>query len=356
MASFLNALVFVFALLLFSGAGMFVGKHYGNVVFPFYRNLSKKMMDGLSVFSGKIPFALWELLLLLLIFLFFFSFFHRLRKKKSLLKWFNWVLRIGVLPFFLFVFLWGMNHYAPPISEDLNLEITENSKEELLSAARFYREKAEVYAPLVARKADGSPAEEDFRTLAKIAGGSFEELGKSYPIFSCSSAPVKKAVLTRPLFDYSGIVGLFVCFTGESTVTPNTYAPSMPHTMCHEVAHRCGIAGEDEANFAAFLACIQNDNNSFRYSGYYSAFLYCYNALYEEDPSAVSQLWNGEETLLRADLRGSVKHYEPYQGKTQEIADKVNDRYLKAFSEESGTKSYGEAVDYLIAYYKSLNP
>ena len=34
-------------------------------------------------------------------------------------------------------------------------------------------------------------------------------------------------------------------------------------------------------------------------------------------------------------------HYDQYEGKVQDAAQKVNDTYLKAFSEESGVQSYG---------------
>ena len=39
----------------------------------------------------------------------------------------------------------------------------------------------------------------------------------------------------------------------------------------------------------------------------------------------------------------------------QDAAQKVNDTYLKAFSEESGVQSYGEAADLLIAWYLENN-
>ena len=41
--------------------------------------------------------------------------------------------------------------------------------------------------------------------------------------------------------------------------------------------------------------------------------------------------------------------------KVQDAAQKVNDTYLKAFSEESGVQSYGEAADLLIAWYLENN-
>lgn len=348
---FSNALMSCITMLVLSGAAMFCCSRYADLIFPFYRDLSKKVIDFLADLTARIPFALWEVLLLFLLLLFLGGLVYIIRKKKRFLSWFGWVLRIGALMIFLFVFLWGLNHYAPPISETLGLETGGGTKEELLSATRYYMQMAEHYAGLVERTDGGELAEQDFGELAAVAGKSFETLGQEYPLFRCSGAPVKKAVLTRPAFDYGGTVGMFVCFTGESTVSPNTYTASLAHTMCHEVAHRCGVAGEDEANFAAFLACTQSTDPRFLYSGYYSAFLYCYNALCEHDREAAAGLWSGETALLRADCNAANAHYEPYEGKVQEAATKVNDTYLKVFSEESGVLSYGEAADYLIAWY-----
>ena len=56
-----------------------------------------------------------------------------------------------------------------------------------------------------------------------------------------------------------------------------------------------------------------------------------------------------------ADIRAANEHYAQYEGKVQDAAQKVNDTYLKAFSEESGVQSYGEAADLLIAWYLKNN-
>lgn len=53
---------------------------------------------------------------------------------------------------------------------------------------------------------------------------------------------------------------------------------------------------------------------------------------------------------MRADIQAANEHYAQYEGKVQDAATKVNDTYLKAFSEESGVQSYGEAADLLIAW------
>ena len=51
--------------------------------------------------------------------------------------------------------------------------------------------------------------------------------------------------------------------------------------MCHELAHIRGYIYEDEANFIAFLACVESDDVAFQYSGYLSVLNYVANDLYK---------------------------------------------------------------------------
>ena len=56
--------------------------------------------------------------------------------------------------------------------------------------------------------------------------------------------------------------------------------------------------------------------------------------------------------ILMIDYFGGPKGaMKVFMGKVQDVAQQVNDTYLKTFSEESGVQSYGEVADYLIAYY-----
>ena len=61
--------------------------------------------------------------------------------------------------------------------------------------------------------------------------------------------------------------------------------------------------------------------------------------------------WRSLKEGVRADIQAANTHYAQYEGKVQDAATKVNDTYLKAFSEEAGVQSYGEAADLLIAWY-----
>lgn len=80
--------------------------------------------------------------------------------------------------------------------------------------------------------------------------------------------------------------------------------------MCHEIGHRMAFARENEANFAAFLACEASEDARFAYSGYYTAFLYCYNALRKVDAAAANEVWSGACDELRADCAAANSHYK----------------------------------------------
>ena len=147
-----------------------------------------------------------------------------------------------------------------------------------------------------------------------------------------------------------GTTGIFVCLTGEAGVSTETYVLSQPFTLCHELGHSLAVARENEANYLGFLACRASRDELFRYAGWYSAFIYCYNALYAESPASARALWDrcSEEVIHDSDVH--VEHNRQYEGKIQEAAQAVNDAYLRSF-DEPGVKSYGLVVDYLIAEY-----
>ena len=100
---------------------------------------------------------------------------------------------------------------------------------------------------------------------------------------------------------------------------------------------------------------MASESDDFRYSGAFGAYIYCHNALSKVDKTAASQIWSTLSDGVIADIRAANEHYAQYEGKVQDAAQKVNDTYLKAFSEESGVQSYGEAADLLIAWYLKNN-
>ena len=68
---------------------------------------------------------------------------------------------------------------------------------------------------------------------------------------------------------------------------------------------------------------------------------------------SAAEVWAQASEQVKADCRAANRHYDQYEGKVQDAAQKVNDAYLKAFQEEAGVKSYGAVADYLIAWYQA---
>ena len=153
-----------------------------------------------------------------------------------------------------------------------------------------------------------------------------------------------------------GITGVTMGLTGEAAVNPQIPAVSLPFTMAHEMCHRKCIASERDANFGAFLACMANDSIEYRYSGYFMAYRYCYNALASagtnEAAAAAARVASGENEKLKADMAAYSQFFAENRDDTATaVANAANDTYLKTSVEESGIASYGEVADLLYSWY-----
>lgn len=352
-------LIFACILLILGISEMFIMHRYPDLFFPWYRIFSRKYMSLLAYLTSFTLYSVWDVGALCLLILLIICIIYCIRKRKGFLRLFsNTMLAVSLLAFSAFQG-WLGNHYAPKLSQEISLEVTEYSADELYEAADYYYRKAAEYAPLIERDTDGHAQVQDLRELAVTAGRSYLPLADDYPVFAGSSVPVKRFTLIGEYLLYNGIIGMFMPVTGESSVPANVPPVPMAYTMCHEAAHRLGIASEQEANFCAFLACAYSTDARLLYSGYYSAFGYCFSSLYQADPERAAELYHkyDEEIgylLIQQDRRDTNEAYKKYESPLKEISDNINDTYLKTFSQESGIRSYGEVTDYLIAWYISI--
>ena len=345
----ISRLILSAVFLLLTGLCVAAAVYAPELFFAFYTDFSKKILSFLSGVTGPFPFPVWEVVLVLIVLLAIYFLIRCFTQKRSVLCWLAGVAELVCILVFLFVGLWGLNHYGPSVADRVGLTVTEYSRDQLKAATQYMADQASLWSDRVDRDENGDLAI-DFSAMAKTAGKAYEPLAKTNDFFDGSTAPVKR-LLAGKVFSYMGTTGIFIAFSGESCVNPDTYAASVPFTMCHEAAHRLTVAPEDEANFCAFLACQASDDPAFQYSGWYSAFVYCYNALYKVDKNAAAEVWSTLSAQAVQDCRRANDHYDQYEGQVQDAAQKLNDTYLKAFSEESGVQSYGEVADLLIAWY-----
>lgn len=345
-------------LLAVSGLSMFLFHGFPDFFFPAYRKISSAWINLLATAFSFVKVAIWDIGLIVLLLGFILYTIIVIVGKKGFVSWLSSVLAVISVMVFLAINGWMLNHYAPPLSESIGLTIRQYSEDELYESCEYYLLQAAEYSLQIERDSEMHALKSDFYESAEKAGNSYSTLNVRYPVFRGSDKPVKKLSVVGEYLMYNGIVGMFMPLSGEAGVPESVPAIPLAYTMCHEAAHRLGIASEQEANFAAFLACANSNDSDFIYSGYYSAFSYCFSALAAQDQERAMSLYekhsdNNGVYLVRLDRHDTFEYYRKYDSVLQTVSDNINDTYLKTFSQESGIRSYGEVTDYLIAYYLS---
>lgn len=328
---FLVALIFVAISL---AATWFASSHMAlvDMVYPYMtRLIISTITDWSSGFSG----CLWQIGLVILVLLSIGGIVATILLKRNPIPLIGWILAVACGISMCSNLLYGLNDYAGPINEDVRLTMTDYTVSELTEATKYYRDKANALAEAVERDSKGSVKVPSFEELAEMSGNGFHNLTYEHAIslFAGSTEPVKKLGWT--MF-YGGKTGVTVALTGEACVNPNVPSVAMPFAMCKEMSKRMTIAREEDAKYAAFLACAANDSQLFKYSGYCIAYYHCYNTLAKVPTSTAQEnaknLHNGTVSQLRSDL----EVYEKFFGKFDDpegdsMADMLASDYIQAY-------------------------
>ena len=258
---------------------MTFGERFTTLVDMVYPYVIRTLQSILAQWTAPVEFPIWQLLAVVLGVLLLASAVLMIILKWNPIQWFGWVVAVFAGIYLLHTLMWGLNYYSGDLCEDLRLEYASYNLEELTEATEYYRDKANELAPQVNRNNLGDVDFLDFETLAAMAGEGFQTLTYDYhyPVFAGSTLPVKKLGWAN-MYTSMGITGVTFGMTGEAAVNPQIPDTTLPFTMAHEMAHRMCIAAERDANFAAFLACSVHSDREFRYSAYFMAYRYCYNA------------------------------------------------------------------------------
>ena len=192
------------------------------------------------------------------------------------------------------------------------------------------------------------------KEMNKKLNEAYRKAYEKYPFLSRFYSNPKPVALSEP-WTYTHISGVYTFFTGEANINVNFPDYTIPYTSAHEMAHQRGIAREDEANFVAFLVCIESDDAYIRYSGYTGVFEYVASSLYSADKDLYKKLYTENVTAeYRNEMNAYNEFFEKYrENKVAEVSAKVNDKYLQSHGQQEGVKSYGLVVDLAVAYYKA---
>ena len=333
------------------------GDRFATLVDMVYPYVIRTLQGILAEWTSTVDFPVWQLLTVVLGVILLASAVLMIVLKWNPIQWGGWVVAVFAFLYMMHTVVWGLNYSAGPLAEDLRLDMSSYNLEELTEAAEFYRDQANALAKQVNRDANGNVQFAEFEDLAKIAYKGFDVLTyeNHYPVFAGSRLPVKK-LGWADLYTSVGITGVTFGLTGEAAVNPQIPDVTLPFTMAHEMAHRMCIAIERDANFAAFLACSVHEDPEFRYSGYFMAYRYCYNALASvRDPSAAAaaaRVKSGTSDLLQRDMDYYSNFFAAKKDDlATEVADTLNDTYLKVSGDEGGVRSYNQVCDLLVSWH-----
>lgn len=186
---------------------------------------------------------------------------------------------------------------------------------------------------------------------------SMKKLGEKYPGLS-GYYPQPKKILFSNIMSQQNLSGIFFPFTLEANYNTDMYITNMPFTICHELAHLKGYIYEDEANFIAFMACVESGNLFFQYSGYLNVLNYVSNdfrnnASVEEWDSRtlVTEEVAADNIFLTQEAWEQVNKTSPFNTEIVEtISNKLLDGNLVMNGIKDGIKSYSRVVQLLIYY------
>jgi len=326
-----------------------------DMIYPYATRL---IQDFLASWSSEVDFLVWQLIVVLLGVIVLTTIVFMIIYKWNFFQWIGWVLACATFLFMMHTGVYGLNSYAGPLADDIRLTIKEDYLvSEMQEATTYFRDRANELAHQVPRDDQGKPKYPSFQELAEMAGEGFETLTyeKTMSVFAGSIQPVKE-LDWADMYSSMGITGVTMPLTGEAAVNPQTPTVAIPFVMCHEMAHRMCIALERDANLSGFLACDAHSDPIFRYSGYFMAFRYCYNALVSVGTSAAvtaaNQIYEGIDPVLKADLDDYREFFNSkYNETASNLANTVNDTYIKVSGDASGVKSYNEVCDLLFGWY-----
>jgi len=262
------------------------------------------------------------------------------------------LLSILGLFFSLFTVGFASAYHGSTLDQKLQMERREVSAEELKQTALILSEQLNAEAEQVSFESGGfSVMPYSLNEMNTVLNAAYDKAYGKYAFLQPLHSRTKPVMLSE-LMSYTHITGVYAFFTGEANLNVAFPDYTLPYTAAHELAHQRGIAREDEANFMAFLVCMEADDPYVRYSAYLSLYEYVASALYSANPQYYTEVNATLPLAVRFELKAFSDFFEKYnKSVAADVSETVNNTFLVMQGTE-GTKSYGMVVDLAVAFYR----
>ncbi|HPE96092.1 MAG TPA: DUF3810 domain-containing protein [Bacillota bacterium] len=337
---------------------------YNSVAFAewYARTAGQAIRSFIGTLTGWIPFSLAECMLLSIIPI---AVFYMIRSSQAIKHlssnrvFWRWLLPLVAIIFnmlSLYSLAFGTSNYRASLADNLDLDRKNVSADELYETYQSVNVQLNALLDEINFEEQGaSEMPYSFYELSTMLNDAYDEYCGSHDYISTFYAMPKAVALSEPM-TYTHISGVYSFFTGEANVNTNYPDYVIPYTMAHEMAHQRGIAREDEANFVAFLVCMESDDDYIKYSALLSMQEYLLSALGKASKEQYSTAYYSLDLRVRYEMRSYSKFFDKYRSSTAAtVTNAVNNTFLQVQGQTEGTKSYGMVVDLAVAYYKTLN-
>ncbi|MBQ2765704.1 MAG: DUF3810 domain-containing protein [Clostridia bacterium] len=327
----------------------------------FFNRYISSIIRGIpAVVTSILPFSLAETLILFIPVLFISIMAICVKVvNQSITRGIRYIVGLSSLLsllYTLFVFTTAVAYNGTSLAYKLGLEETTVSVEELRETAEYLIEKMNTELDEIDfsyGKSSSMPysvSEMNDRLM-----DAYDKACEKYKFIPRLKSRIKQVALSE-LMTYTHISGLYSYYTGEANLNINFPDYNLPFTAAHELAHQRGIMPENEANFVAFLVCIQSDDPYIRYSGYMNMYEYFNSALYSADYDTFAEVYTSLDARVRGEMSAYNEFFEKYRDNTAaDVSSALNDTYLKSQGVSEGEHSYGMVVDLAVAYVAEIN-
>ena len=328
----------------------------------FNKNVSPIVRGALSYLTTWIPFSLAEMFVILIPVIVVAIVGVGIKKYAD--SWRNvgvfCVIMLSIASYIFSTYTLGFvpAYHGSTLDKKMELDKQKVSAEELYDTAAILSAELAKEAEYIIFNGEGaSVMPYGYNELNDKLMEAYDKACEKYDFISPLHSNIKEIMLSEPM-TYTHISGVYTFFTGEANLNVNFPDYVLPYTAAHEFAHQRGIAREDEANFVAFIVCMESDDHYIRYSAYLNVYEYVANALYSADKTQGKSLYSViYKTLpfgVKTDMAAYSEFFKKYQKTVvSDVSGAVNDTFLNINGVEEGSKSYGMVVDLAVAYYKN---
>lgn len=336
--------------------------HIISIISPDFADFITRYIGGtvrfiLAKLTGAIPFSLAEMILILLPAILAFLIVAGIKavrsdKNHAYLKYICTLLAIITTFYSLFVFTLGTAYQGRTLYDKLDVEKPKyENPDELIALCEYLRDSAnECARDIKFNEKNGSVMPCSRGELNELLNEACIKAAKKYRFIAPLRSNFKDVILSTPM-TYTHISGVYTYYTGEANINTNFPDYTLPFTAAHEMAHQRGIAREEEANFVAYLICMESDDDYVRYSAYINLLEYVQSALYKADKTAYSAFYRtlGEDIII--EYRAYDEFFDNYRTNVAaDVSGAINNAYLQSQGQSAGTMSYSLVVGLAIAY------